>query len=127
MFRVESIFAIVQAPEVHFDLETPVARQCPKGQIMPTRRTPREQIRVVVVPLRGTSSDRLSVAEAIETLENYPEVSKSPRPSIRYEVHFRYRNGDNICGFFDDQQSSIDFLRTFRPPAPRSRQQKPGR
>jgi len=67
---------------------------------------------VRVLPLHGTSCDCMSVASAIQFIQDYEE-DNAEYPFVKYEIQIRYNNGDKIDGQFQDKRDSLEFLQTF--------------
>jgi len=64
---------------------------------------------VFVVTLHGRSYQAETVTQAIEIIQGYKETV-SVKQFIRYEVHVRYTNGDEIRGCFKTKSDAISFL-----------------
>lgn len=69
-----------------------------------------------VLPLHGSPVEVASIDDAIKFIEQYAGKDAGRGPLARYEVQVRFNNGDRIEGQFIDQESAIEFLRSFRPP-----------
>ena len=68
---------------------------------------------ITVLPLHGTALQASSVTEAVTLLDGYDEAA-SQTNFERYEIHIRFRNGDEITGKFNDKSRAIEFLETYR-------------
>jgi len=68
--------------------------------------------RVAVLPLHGSATEYGNVTAAIAAVRAYPG-SSGQHPFIRFEIHIRYTNGDEIEASFASHSDAIDFLLTF--------------
>ncbi|MBI4234443.1 MAG: DNA methylase [Chloroflexi bacterium] len=68
---------------------------------------------IIVLPLHGNAYEAKSVDEAVALLEDYDEA-RTPSSFERYEIHIRFKNGNEIVGKFNDKPSAIEFLRTYQ-------------
>ena len=68
---------------------------------------------IVVLPLHGQRFRAASIEEAMKLLDDYDEAVAQARFE-RYEIHVRFRNGNEITGKFNDRPSAVAFLETYR-------------
>ncbi len=78
------------------------------------------QVDVVrIMSVHGLLVEKGSIEEAVAFIQEYRE-KPSTQPFARYEVEVLYNNGNKINGQFQDKASTVQFLRDYAPPAPRT-------
>ncbi len=66
-----------------------------------------------IIPLHGSAADCTTVVEAIAFFEVYNEHA-THGPLVKYEVIIRYDNTARVEAYFEDRQSTIEFLESYK-------------
>ena len=73
--------------------------------------------RIVILTLHGQSHEVTTIEDAVALIESYDERKQSAS-FVRYEIHVRYNNGNDVRGEFYDKVSAVEFLRNYQPILP---------
>ncbi len=65
--------------------------------------------KIIIVPLYGTSTEFLSLADAIDFLESQTSIREN-QPFYKYELLVAFSNGDRVEGSFREAEKARDFL-----------------
>ena len=76
----------------------------------------RHIIRVIILPLHGSSLKCNSIDQAIKFIEEYNE-DDGEKPIVKYEIEIRYNNQDLIKGEFTTKEEAVRFLHSYQPPS----------
>lgn len=68
---------------------------------------------VTVIVLHGLAQQNITIENAVEYIQNYPNTQPTPAPAFKYEIDIRYNNGDIIHAIFQQKAEAIKFLITF--------------
>jgi hypothetical protein len=70
--------------------------------------------RILVLPLYGTLMEFVTIEAALASMETIDQHCSSA-DFVRFEIEVQYDNGNTIRGKFNDKNSAIEFLLTYRP------------
>jgi len=71
---------------------------------------------VYILPLHGSLLEFATVDEALDSIQQL-DLRQGATEFVRYEIEVRYDNGNSLRGNFQDKDSAIDFLVSYRTPA----------